>query len=187
MKVYFTASIKGRPKYCQSYEEIVKELQSLGHKVKADHIIKYGQDYIEAVWSSEQKNREFYKKMVGWLSEADIIVAECSYPSANVGHEITLALEKGKSVIVLYNSENRPHLLEGMDSENILVLKYDLNNLKNDLKNAIAFLKQMKDTRFTLLLPPKIVSFLNEVFEKEKIPRSVFIRKLIEKEMEKRK
>ena len=55
------------------------------------------------------------------------------------------------------------------------------------LTDALAVAKDQLDCRFTMLLSPKIMTYLDDVVEKKKIPRSVFIRNLIEREMGKEK
>lgn len=157
MKIYFTASLHGRQKYQHNYETIVKILQELGHTVKAEHIITENKKWVEEAFFSEEANKRFYPMMINWLNKSDIVVAEVSYPSVNVGHEITLASSKGKPVIVLYCSENTPHLLEGMDSDRLLVIKYNLDSLKQELKEAIEFLKKKQDERLAIIPPSQVV------------------------------
>jgi len=184
VKTYFVASIKGRDSYFENYKAIVDALTGLGHSV-AEFTLYPSKEYVYGLDAKEKK--EFYEKMSKCISEADIVVVEASYPSINVGHEITLALEKGKPVIALHINGKEPHLLQGLLSEKLLILEYSLDTIREILEYGIEEAKTRIDMRFTILLPPKIVGYLNRISKEKRIPRSVFIRNLIEDKMEEEK
>ena len=181
MKIYFVASIKGRPKLFNNYKAIVDTLRSLGHEVE-EYTLYEKNEYVYGL--SEKEMQVFHAKINKSISNADFVVTEVSYPSVNVGHEITLSLDKGKPVIILYTKGNIPNLLRGITSEKLFLLEYDMENIKQNLKSAIEIIREVMDVRFTILLPPKIIGFLNDVSKEKNIPRSVYIRGLIEEKME---
>ena len=185
MKVYFTASLTGKNKYIKNYEIIMATIDKLGYKLLSKNVLaRKPEDILN---ETPDEAYSYYKKMVNWIKEADIVVAEVSYPSLGIGYEVALSLEEGKQVIVLYTGEREPYLLESSQNDRLQIMEYKLENLSQTIESSLNIARQQLDLRFTLLLPPHIVQFLNNLAEKEKIPRSVFIRNLIEGEMKKRK
>lgn len=181
MKIYFVASIKGKSRYFDNYKAIIKVLKNLGIDVICEDILESTEELVASI--ADERRVRHYKNVLKWINSSDIIVAEASYPSLGVGYEISLALEKGKPVIVLYTKEYVPHFIKGCESERLFLVKYDLQNLKQALKDVLDDAKNQIDLRFTMLLPPKIVNFLDQISKRKKIPKSVFIRDLIKERM----
>ncbi|HYD34550.1 MAG TPA: nucleoside 2-deoxyribosyltransferase [Vitreimonas sp.] len=182
MKTYFVGSISGRDKYLKQYEAIVNTLKKLEYTVVEDTLRP---SHDEVYGLSDQEKVSFYKQVLKWISGSDIVVAEASHPSLGVGHEIAVALERGKPVIVLYTEGHAPHFLEGLDSEKLVVQKYSLENLEETLKSAIDFAISQADTRFNFFISPRQVAYLDFIAKTKKIPRSVYLRNLIEADREK--
>lgn len=182
MKIYFTASIKGRKKYFGNYKKIIETLQDLDHKV-IENVCKHSSDDVYGL--SDKEKIKFYKGVLNWINKADLVIAEVSYPSLRVGYELSLALEKGKPVIVLYINENASYFLKGVDSEKFLYFKYDIAGLKKIIQNAIGFAKDQMDVRFNFFISPKIGAYLDWVSKTKKTPRAVYLRRLIEEDMAK--
>ena len=182
MKIYFVASISGRNKYLPQYETIVKALQKLGHSVTEDTLRP---SHDEVYGLSDTEKVDFYKQVLKWIANNDIVVAETSHPSLGVGHEISVALERGKPVIVLYTEGHAPHFLEGLETDKLIIEKYTPDNVEKILANAIDFAISQADTRFNFFISPKQVSYLDYIAKTKKIPRSVYLRNLIEMDREK--
>lgn len=182
MTIYFVGSISGKDKFQKNYEAIVSFLKKNGHEVLDQTTNVSKQDVYNF---SEGKKVEQYQKIKSWISRADLIVVEISNPSIGLGHEISIALEKGKPVIALYCVGDPGHFIEGNNSEKLLVVKYDLLNLTEVIGNALDFVISHQDSRFNLMLPPEIVQHLNQVSEQKHIPKSVYIRDLIISDMNK--
>lgn len=90
MKIYFSAAIYAKDKYGKYYEQIVKTLESLGHTVQHDQITSGNLESIKT--QTTDLKDQYYKKVLRWMNQADIVVIEASFPSSlNIGHEITLA------------------------------------------------------------------------------------------------
>ncbi len=181
MKIYFVASISGREKYLDSYKAIVEILRKQNHTV-TESTIDYSGDYVYAL--SDDAKVEYYRKVLKWIHTNDLLVTEASHPSMGVGHEISLALERGKPVLVLYQAGTAPHFLQGIESDKLAIVKYSPLDLEQQLIDSIDFLSQSTDTRFNFFISPKHVQFLDWVAQTKKIPRSVYLRKLIEKDRE---
>ncbi len=189
MKIYFVASIAAAEKTGIDYSLITNVLRGLGHKVQDDHIINISLDYIES--GNENTYKEHYKKIVKWMKDADIVVAEVSFPSSiNIGHEITLAREFEKPVLALYTKDKSPMMLEGNVDEKFMLEEYnpkDLNSLKILLEDKLEKLISLSDIRFNFFISPKMSRFLEWISKDRMIPKAVFLRRLIEQEIDKAK
>lgn len=182
MNIYFTASIAGKKNYLSNYLKIVDILKSQGHKVTSDHIIKSNEFQINN--QSKEDREKFHKILKKWIMEADCAVVETSFPSISVGFEISLALSFGKSVLLLYTEES-PTLLSSYESEKLICAQYKIVDLKDILADFINYVHGKSEHRFTFFISSQIANFLEEVSRKKKVPKSVYLRSLIEKEANK--
>jgi hypothetical protein len=186
MKVYFTGALSGKPKYLENYKAIVRHLKYRGFRVFAEHILTEGKE--KEVKSQTAFDREkVYKELLGKIKGADFVVAEISTPSVSIGHEISYALELAKPVIVLHVPGESSSLLEGRKDERLQMSEYMKDNLKQVLDGVLEDVRKKMDVRFNFFVSPKILAYLDWVAKTKRIPRSVFLRDLIEKEMKKDK
>lgn len=181
MKIYFVGSISGRKKYLGHYRKIIECLRNNSHIVYEDTLRPTENEVFSL---SDDKKVEYYKQVLSWITQADVVVAEATYSSMGVGQEITTALQKGKSVVVMYEEGHAPHFLEGITSEKLIIERYNLENVESVLKSALSFASTQQDTRFNFFVPPRIASYLDWVAIKKRVPRAVYLRGLILKEME---
>lgn len=185
MKIYFTASITYRKQFKETYLRIIKELKRLGHKVNAIHVLEHNPEKVKH-HSDEQRFKD-YEEMLGWIADADIVVVEATFPSTvTTGHVLTRALERGKPVLSLYQRDDPPPLLLGLEMERFRLVEYDLSDLEKVIKQELEELMKLPDQRFTMLLPSKITDRLDRVSEAG-MSRSEYIRNLILQDMEKKK
>jgi len=183
MKFYFIASVEGNK---ESYQVIFNFLKELGCQSVTDDILTRTQEQIDRETSKE--SAEYIQRRDRWIGQADFVVLDFTYQEISIGYEMMIALDKGKPAIILYekNIGRIPPGLKGINDERIQIYEYEKDNLaqlKQTLKIALEEVKEQVTTRFTLLLPPRIISFLDELSRNKKIPRSVFIRSLIQREM----
>lgn len=183
MKIYFTASLRGKKEFGEQYQQIVQLLTKISGKVFSDHILKNEFKQVEV--ESKVDARKNYEKLLLEIKKSDIVVAEVSAQSLSVGHELTEAMSLSKPVIVLYTGEHRPGLLFGSMYDKMQIIQYDLNNLEEKIRTAIEEALKHADVRFNFFVSPKILNYLDWVAQKRMIPRSVFLRSLIEHEMKK--
>ena len=181
MKIYFTASISGRSQYESNYKAIVDTLLAENHKVVSEHILKINRDTLLNETPEQRKNH--HKKLNQWISSCDIVVAEVSHSSTSVGYEITIALDKGKPVLALHVPENIPIALEGEPSDKFLLVPYTQQNVKKVISKNIRLLCEKIDIRFNFFITPKLVSYLDWIASNRRVPRSVYIRNLLERDM----
>lgn len=184
MKVYFTASVSAKQKLLREYTNIVNHLKSLGHEVEYNHILDASESKIKG--SSKEQVLDFHSKMEAWIKACDFIVADTSFPSVSVGYEISLALRVGKPVLVFYGVGGPPSLLAYYKDEKLISEEYRERTYKETIDTFIRFIESKNDLRFTFFITPEIALFLDDIVQKEKTPKSVYIRKLIERNMRER-
>lgn len=184
MRVYFTASIVGKKYHLNNYLKIVEYLKAKGYEVISDHIINTTEAKIRI--ESKEERLNFQNKLKDWIKSCDLMIAETSFPSISVGYEISLGLEFGKPVLILYSEGDPPSLLAHHKDENLVCEKYTATNVQDIINDFINYAEASVDTRFTFFITPNIASYLERISRKEKLPKSVYLRKLIEKDMQKR-
>lgn len=188
MKLYFCAAIYAKDSYGTDYNIIVEQLRSLYGKgsVVSEHIT--GVD-LKSIKKQEGGSRiDFYKSVDRWIKSSDVFVAEVSFPSSiNVGHEMTRALDYEKPVLALYQKGKSPMFLEGFQNDKFILAEYDPKDkagLERLVKKSIKKLMKATDIRFNFFISPEISRYLDWVAKYKRIPRSVYLRDLIENEME---
>ncbi|MBU2592856.1 MAG: nucleoside 2-deoxyribosyltransferase [Patescibacteria group bacterium] len=181
MKIYFTASLRGKKRFDRNYRKIVSVLETTGCDVDSEQILE--NDPEKGAFKGREDAIRIYRKLNQMIKQADVIVAEVSHQSVSVGHEISLALENGKPVIALYSIDKAPSLLAGNPNELLQVIKYNMEDLEKVVKKAILKAAEKADVRFNFFVTPKILAYLDWLSQKKRIPRAVYLRNLIEKDM----
>lgn len=182
MKVYLVASLQGKKQYQQNYEKIAQVLEQLGVEIVNTDFLTVNSSDLTDVTSSEEK--KYYKNVQKWINKADVVIGEVSYRSTSVGHEVTLALSKNKPVILLHVKGKKPTLFTGIENDKLQLMEYEMENISEILKYALDYASDSQDTRFNFFISPKHQSYLDWIAKNKKIPRSVFLRRLIEVHME---
>jgi hypothetical protein len=181
MRVYFTASIVGKRHREEKYRKIIDHLKRMKCDVQSDHILKTTEDDIRL--ESKEARITFLQQLEHWIQSCDFMVVEATFPSISVGYEISLALHRNKPVLVLYASGDPPSLLHHHNNEKIVCEKYTPETLNGILHDFMDYIKGTSDSRFTFFITPKIMAHLDHIAKTEKLPKSVYVRKLIEKDM----
>lgn len=180
MKAYFTAAIARSPDQSAHYMGIIDHIQHLGHSVSSAHT-------TAAKPTIDQDDRktvlDFQEKVEKWIHDCDFMIADVTYPSVSVGYEISHALRLNKPVLVFYEKNGPPSLLRFHENDNMATEHYDPRTYKESIEHFIRTIERKVETKFIFLITPKIAEFLNDIALKEKIPRSVYLRKLIERDM----
>lgn len=181
MKVYFTASIVGKKKHLSNYLKIIEVIKKKKFSIISDHIIKTTEAKIHL--ETKEERLKFSAQLEKWISSSDFLIAETSFPSISVGYEISIALKLGKPVLILFNEGEAPSLLAHHKDEKLVCEKYSLETLKDIIDDFISYIQGTEETRFTFFITPEIALHLEDISKKEKMPKSVYLRKLIEKDM----
>jgi nucleoside 2-deoxyribosyltransferase len=183
MNVYFTASIVGKKHHIDKYQRILSILRSKGLKIQSDHIINTSESQIRMETRNERL--KFQNQLEKMINAADCVIAETSFPSISVGYEISLALHRGKPVLILYSEGEAPSLLAQHKDEKLICEKYNSDNVKGIIEDFMSYVEGSNDMRFTFFITSTIASYLEKISRTQKIPKSVYLRKLIEEDMQK--
>jgi hypothetical protein len=186
MNIYFIASIHGRKQYQDNYQKIVELVQAAGHTIKADQILAANsQDILEQ--DDEDAIVKRYKKNLVALKKTDAVFAELSYSSTSAGYMVAAAVAMGKPVVIFYSGQEEPHLFRSLETINdkLVVVRYKrLQDLDHEVSMMLDFINDAQDTRFNFFVSPGISAYLDWVAKNRRIPRSVYLRKLIDEDME---
>lgn len=102
MKIYFCASIRGGRQLAGHYEKIITMLQEHG-QVLTEHL---GSDEIIESKDRVLTDKQIHDRDMDWVRESDVLVAEVTVASLGVGYEIGRAIELGKPVLCLFNTDS---------------------------------------------------------------------------------
>lgn len=186
MKIYFSAPVsRVTHEIRQNYEFIINCLRDLGHNVLAEHIKGKTADKIKK--QTREQALQVQKLMTKRKKQADLVVLEVSTPSFGIGQELASALDNNKQVVALYASGHEPHLLRDENQDSLFVVEYSKVNLKQVLREVLEDARDQMDVRFNFFISPKIGAYLDWIAKHRKLPRAVFLRKLIEEHMAKNK
>ena len=178
MKAHFIGDLRGSR---TDYQQIVKIIRSKGFDIVTEHSLSRS---IDDVRKEGPKDAEKYgKKMISWIKSADVIVVEITLPGLGAGYELATALELGRPVIALYKPEgdNTPFILKALEgNDKLQAISYKNSTLEIDLSTALDFASESADTRFNFFISPKHQNYLDWISKTRKIPRAVFLRRLIE-------
>jgi len=181
MLVYFTASIVGKKRFLKNYLHILSCFQSKNFDVLADHILKTTEQEIR--FEKKEERLRFHSRLEKWIRSCDMMVVEASFPSISVGYEISMALQLHKPILILYCEGDPPSLLVHHSDEKVVCEKYTHSTLCGIVDDFVNYAQGAVDSRFTFFITPAIVSYLEKVSKKSRLPKSVYLRRLIEKDM----
>lgn len=181
MLIYFTASIVGKKKHLKDYLKIISSFTEKNYQVISDHIIKTTEQQIR--FEKKDERLHFLARLEQWIGSCDFMVVEASFPSISVGYEISMALQLHKPVLILYSEGDPPSLLVHHSDEKVICEKYTPSTLRGIIDDFTTYAQGAVDSRFTFFITPQIVSYLDKVSKKSRLPKSVYLRRLIEKDM----
>ena len=182
MKIYFDASGRGFDEYGEKYNAIVGCLEKMGFSVLNNTL---SQSVANEYYEGSQEDRvKRYSRLIKLLKESDIVVLEISTHSLSMGYWLQKALELSKPIIALYFKGHKPFFVDGVQDEKLQVIEYTLDDLDKLLEYAISYASDQQDTRFNFFISPIHQSYLDWIAKNRKIPRSVFLRRVIEKHKE---
>ena len=183
MKAYFTASIVGRKFHLKNYQKIGEILRASNVEVMDEHILNVSEKDIQM--QSKDVRLKFHQKLEDSINSSDFLVAETSFPSISVGYEISMALDRGKPVLILYSEGDPPSLFAYHENEKIVSEKYTPESLPVIIADFLQFVRGEADTRFTFFISSKQAAYLAKQGKKNRVPKSVYLRSLIDRDMAK--
>lgn len=182
MKILFLASVYGREFYKAHCEKIVELTRAAGHTVDADLDMTH-EDM--AKWELKE-DVDFHRQLLDKIKKTDIVFAELSHSSTSTGYLVAMAVQLGKPVVIFFSGKDEPHLFKTLEETNdkLTVIRYtSIDQLDAEVPIALEFVSSAQDVRFNFFVSPEISSYLDWVSKHKKIPRSVYLRNLIDADM----
>jgi uncharacterized protein (UPF0297 family) len=182
MKVYFSASKRGKSRFEDSYKRIYNHLEKLGYKNLDDAIIKLSTDelYISGNDDEGKKMEKFFSDALNKLRDADINIFECSEQSFSIGYLVQKSIELNKPTLVLYEESYQPsYFLLVAEEEKLITKSYNNETLEKVLEESLEAATQVADKRFNFFITPSLLTFLNQAARSQNITKSTLIRNLI--------
>ncbi|HEX7017374.1 MAG TPA: hypothetical protein VF209_00495 [Patescibacteria group bacterium] len=182
MKILFLASVHGRKQYKEHCQKIVDLTKAAGHNVDADLEMTH-EDM--AAWDLKQ-NVSFHRQLLDKIKKNDVVFAELSHPSTSMGYLVATAIQLGKPVVIFFAGQEEPHLFRTLEETNdkLTIVRYmSVGQLDEEVPIALEFVNSAQDVRFNFFVSPEISSYLDWIAKNKKIPRSVYLRNLIDTDM----
>jgi len=137
LTIYFAGAISGGRGDVEHYRGIVAALEADGHRVLAGAVA------AENVGADGERleSQAIFERDLGWISEADVLVAEVSMPSTGVGYEIATARYlRDIPVVCLYRPAytKRCTAMVGGDRGIELIEYHDAAEMLGRLRAALA-------------------------------------------------
>ena len=139
----------------------------------------------ESIKIDEKAKKENYDETLKCINRADVLIMEISGHSMSMGYILSKALEINKPVIAMYREEMQPIFIAGIGDPKLILAKYTETNIEKVIWESLKKARGLIDVRFNFFVSPKILTYLDWVGQKRMIPKSVFLRNLIEREMKK--
>jgi len=183
MKVFFGTSPRIKTSNPEIVHQIYQKIKELGYTHTSNWVDSVDPKSFYEMTSTELEDHN--ERILKELKNADICVFETSLPSLSVGYLINMSVDLGKQVIILTQNTSPSFVLGWVKSDAVSVIKYAASNVDEILGEALNKAGENSDVRFNFFVSPRILNYLDFVAKKRMVPRSVFLRNLIEKEMKK--
>src|SRR3989338_2120112 len=183
MKVYFTAPPRTLRDFGPQIKKIYKLIGGFGYELVSDFIVEVNPDKYYR--NSQTEMVKYYQETIAAIKKTDIVVVEETVPSMAMGYVIDKAKDLSKAVVILHLKARQPLFFSAIADDRIQMVEYTLPTLEKVLKPALEYAADKIDTRFNFFISPKIGNYLSWIAKKRKLPRAVYLRRLIEADMEK--
>ncbi len=185
MQIYFVASSRLVGKNIDLYSKMYKFIAE-DHKMVSDTVWKWVKLGVEDLSQAPiQIKKNNYEQVLKSIHKTDIVIMEVSGHSMSMGYIISQALKENKPVIALYKNEANPIFIKGITNPKLILAEYTEDDLEKIIRESIKKAKALVDMRFNFFVSPRILNYLDWVGQKRMIPKAVFLRNLIEREMKK--
>jgi hypothetical protein len=183
MKIGLLTSYRAQEQYREIYEVMLQHFQKIGHEV-VHHINTSLQDVLPLSYiEREELFINFYKE----LEECDVIFVDCPVQSTQLGFGIAYLRSKAKPIVLLTPKGTPVEYFPRGDIysnvENMAIYEYEKVTIATVIDDALEYMKPHLDKRFTIIFPAHLLAKLEEQAQKLHVPKAVYIRQLIEKNL----
>mgnify|MGYP000879968182 CR=1 FL=1 len=131
MKIFFSASVSRSRKLLPVTQDLVSEIESLGHEVLTKHLVD--EDYTaDPNWDKNIDAIALYQQEIKRMESADALITECTVPSFGAGFFIDHCVAIQKPLLSLHYGltlENAPLMLRGRTDINLQMYSEDNSKL----------------------------------------------------------
>lgn len=188
MLVFFTCSTKKISKYAKFYRTARNAILSLRHKVNRDWI-----DYSINLAKRnipEEPTHTHYEDVVTAIMTADLIIVDSTVPSMAIGHQVTIAMQNEKPVLLLRlkgkNTKSDKLFIEGSNYKNLEIEEYStLAEIKEIIARFIKKYENRPKKRFNLVLTGHLNNYLSWASFFYKKTKTDLIHEAVENALEK--
>lgn len=181
MKIFFTGSPRALTSHNESLVKIYKIVEELGYHHLSDFVIS--PKWKDFYTYDEKQLTAHFNKMIDALKKADVVLVEGSVHSMSMGYLVEKALSQNKPVIVLHQLKQPILFISGISDKKLQIVEYNSENINSVLKKALEYAINQQEVRFNFFISPNIGRYLDWISKVKKIPRSVYLRALIERDM----
>lgn len=184
MHIYFSASLHGKSEFLSHYQAIIEAAENSGNTVFSDHVMKVTPEEVSR-WDDDTE-LEYHRQVINQIKKADALFVEVSYPSTSVGYLIAQALQANKPVVAFYQGNKEPHIFKSLEAvhDRFQVVRYQtLEDLSEEVPYMVEFINTNQDVRFNFFVSPSISHYLDWVSRSHRVPRSVYLRNLIDSDL----
>ncbi|HET9946823.1 MAG TPA: hypothetical protein VFQ63_02055 [Patescibacteria group bacterium] len=183
MKIGLLTSYRAQKQFEKQFKQMVAHLEKRGHIVVHNFEMSLEKLLPLTYPQREKVFLSFYEKLEG----CDLVIAECSLQSTQVGFGLSYLRTRGKPIVILSKKGSGSEFATVGELystvENMMIDEYSDETIPRVLDDVIAFMEPHLDKRFTIIFPASLLAKVEDVAKKKKLPKAVYIRQLIEKDL----
>lgn len=179
MKVFFTASYYGKKRYQKEYDAVRATIK----KLTGDIISPEEGNYLDVIDRETRKRLEgnhellHYEAIRQGIHLSDTVIIEASQEDLQLGHEVTIAINEKKPVLVLSIHED---FSKKIIHEYLFGAKYTPKSVAGVVQDFLAKVREMRQARrFNMFLYPSQFEYLDRMATESGMNMSEYIRHLI--------
>lgn len=185
MNIFFASTITSELPEVNTSKTIHETLTTLGQKVPTRFEVDLST--ISLILNGHKTDFQL-DDITARIKKADAFFAKVSRPTTVLGYLIGIALQQGKPVILFIPTTSKQTFFKALDkaNEKFQIVQYvetDLEQLKRDVALAVEYIDSSQDTRFNFFVSSDISTYLNWISKNRRLPRSVYLRELIDNDM----
>jgi hypothetical protein len=180
MKVFFAGSTTELEKSYPLYKKICDSIIGQGHELTRNWLDE-GREIFNKKIAVDYE--EMYDDIISSILYADVGVVEGSLKGLSTGHQITVALQKGKPVLFLRKKNSSSAfslMIRGIHSDLLTEVEYDnIDDLPFIIKDFLDKNKKGKKIRFNLVLNQKEQQYIDWASHNYNKTKTDIIREII--------
>lgn len=183
MKVFFSCATTDLLKYKDSYLKIVDTIKQGGHSITRDWLNREVM-HLE-MKDSKGKRSDLYTKVMSAITQADVVIFDCTVRSMGLGHQLTYALDKGKPTLLLSKGNSmdiKDLFISGSKSGFLTIRNYkDIKDIPEIVNNFLLKNSSRPKVRFQIVLDKEQNDFIEWASYIYKRNKSEIIKSAIDK------